>query len=87
MSRTVTITLSDDVYQRWQQTDDAQLSRLIENILRTHALSEAELDAGYAAMAADEEHEREAREWIEFAPDEALEDDFGWDPPQKTTSN
>lgn len=87
MSHTVTITLTDDVYQRMQRIDNAQLSRLIDNFLRTYALSEAELEAGYAAIAADEESEREAREWIEFAPDEGLEDDFGWNPPPRTTSS
>jgi hypothetical protein len=30
---------------------------------RLRAYTEAELEAGYRAMAADEEYEREAREW------------------------
>jgi len=81
MNRTVTITLSKRLTQRLQQVDDAQLRRMVTNFLRTYAISEAELDASYAAMAADEEHEREALEWIEFAPDECLEDiddDWSW---------
>ena len=60
---------------------------MVENFLRTYALSEAELDAEYAAMAADEEHEREAREWIEYLPDEALEDEFRWEHPPRITSS
>lgn len=36
------------------------------------AVAEPALDAEYRAMAADAELEREAREWIEFAPDEGL---------------
>ncbi|MFN8516218.1 MAG: hypothetical protein U0232_12280 [Thermomicrobiales bacterium] len=64
-----------------QRFNDAQLSRIVENFLRTYALSQAEREAEYAAMAADEEREREAMEWIEFAPDEGLEDiddDWSW---------
>jgi len=42
--------------------------QFIEDMLRPHvldqALTEAELAEGYRAMAADEEHEAEAREWI-----------------------
>jgi hypothetical protein len=79
MNRTLTITLSRRITQRFEQVDDAQLRRTVTNFLRTCAISEAELDAGYAAMAADEEHEREAMEWIEFAPNEGLEDiDDDW---------
>ena len=87
MSHTVTITLADDVYARLQRVEGAQLSRVVENFLRTYALSEAELDAEYAAMAADEEREREAREWIEAAPDDALGDDHGWEYLPHATPN
>jgi hypothetical protein len=73
MSRTVTI-LDEHVCRRLQRFDDAQLSRIVENFLRTYALTQAEKEADYAAMAADEEREREAMEWIEFAPNEGLED-------------
>ena len=37
------------------------------------AVESNELDAAYRAMAADEQREREASEWIEAAPDDALE--------------
>jgi hypothetical protein len=79
--RTLTITLDSRLTRRLRRLDDAQLSRLIENYLRTYGLTEAEIDAEYAAMAADEEREREAIEWIEFAPNEGLEDiddDWSW---------
>lgn len=36
-------------------------------------LDDGDLEADYRAMAADEEREREAMEWIEYAPDEALD--------------
>jgi hypothetical protein len=87
MNRTVTITLDGRLTQRLQRLDDAQLQRMVTNFLRTHAISEAELDAGYAAMAADEEHEREAMEWIEFAPNEGLEDlEDDWSEFQQSTA-
>jgi hypothetical protein len=76
MSRSVTITLTDDAYQRLQeQFGDDQIDRVIGNLLRPYIDTDAELDAGYAAMAADTEHEAEALEWIETRPDEGLEDD------------
>lgn len=41
--------------------------------------SPEDLDADYAAIAADTEREAEALEWIESAPDDGLEDeDKGW---------
>ena len=82
MSRSVTITLTDDAYQRLQeQFGDDQIDRVIGNLLRPYIDTGAELDAGYAAMAADAEHEAEALEWIETRPGEGLEDedeDWSW---------
>ena len=76
MSRTVTITLEDDAYQQLQERfGEEQVSRIVEQLLHPYIVTDAELDAGYAAMAADEEYEAEAMEWIEALPDEALEDD------------
>lgn len=47
----------------------------------TDSPSPEDLDAGYAAMAADTEREAEALEWIESAPDDGLDDepeDWSW---------
>jgi hypothetical protein len=82
MSRTVTITLEDEAFRRLQeQFGDQEIGRVLENLLRPYIAPGAELDAGYAAMAADEEHEAEALEWIESAPDDGLGDedeDWSW---------
>ena len=86
MSRTVTITIEDEAYQRLQeQFGEEQVGRIVEQLLHPYIVTDEELDAGYAAMAADEEYEAEAREWIEYLPNEALEDedeDWSWLRPQ-----
>ena len=82
MSHTVTITIEDEAYQRLQQRfGDEKIDRVIQRFLQRYSVTDAELDASYAAMAADEEHEAEALEWIETLPNEALEDegeDWSW---------
>jgi hypothetical protein len=40
------------------------ISRFLTELARPHVVPD-DLEAGYRAMAADEEHEREAMEWIE----------------------
>jgi len=48
------------------ETDDAEAgrpARLIDGDLTPYLHGFSSLDEGYAAMAADEEHEREAQEW------------------------
>lgn len=74
MHRKLTITLADEVYRGlYAKIGRGEISRFIEDLLRPHVVAEDDLEAGYRAMAADEEYEREALEWIEAAPDEALE--------------
>jgi predicted CopG family antitoxin len=74
MSRELTITLADDVYDGLQHRGGPdQISSFIEQLVRSYMVSQAELEADYRAMAADSEREREAMEWIEAAPDEALD--------------
>ncbi len=64
MSRTITITLEDAVYQRLQeQFGEGTVESVIENFLRPYTITEAELDAEYMAMAADHEREAEASLW------------------------
>lgn len=61
------------------------MTEIVENLLRPYTLADGDLDAGYAALAADAEREAEAREWIESWPDDGLEeledDDWSWLPP------
>lgn len=74
MHRKLTITLAEDVYRGLhQQVGRGRISSFIEELVRPHVVDDTELEAAYREMAADTEREREALEWIEAAPDEALE--------------
>jgi predicted CopG family antitoxin len=70
MQRKLTITVSDEVYRSLHAKIGAgKISRFIDRLARAHLLEEG-LREGYAAMAADEEREREAEEWTEnLTPD------------------
>jgi predicted CopG family antitoxin len=73
MPRQVTITLPDEVYEALKQrAGQDDVSDYIERLVRPMELSEHDLEAGYRAMAADEDREREAVEWIEAEPGDAL---------------
>jgi predicted CopG family antitoxin len=73
MSRQRTITLSDDVYEELKRrAGQDDVSGYIERLVRPGGISDSDLEAGYRAMAADQDREREALEWIESAPDDAL---------------
>jgi hypothetical protein len=66
MSRQLTITLPDDVYDELRRrAGEDDISAYIEALVRPQGYSERELEDGYRAMAADTEREREAFEWIE----------------------
>jgi predicted CopG family antitoxin len=71
--RKLTITVSDDVYQGLQRkVGRGQISGFIEDLVRPHVVDTDQLEAAYREMAADEEREREATEWIEAESGEAL---------------
>lgn len=73
MERKLTITLSEDEYERpRRQAGSDDLREFVEATLRSFIQREERLEAGYREMAADDAHEREAMEWIEGAPDDAL---------------
>jgi len=75
MQRKLTITVSDEVYRGLHQTvGRGEISRFIESLVRPHVVSNAELLADYQAMAADQEREQDALEWIEAAPDDGRDD-------------
>jgi predicted CopG family antitoxin len=74
MQRKLTITIDDAVYEGLYKVIGARkISRFIEDLVRPHVI-DADLDAGYAAMAADDVHEAEAMEWIEALSGETLDE-------------
>jgi predicted CopG family antitoxin len=65
MQRKLTITLDEHVYEGLHKIiGRRKISHFIEELVRPHVLIQ-ELEAGYAAMAADEAREAEALEWSE----------------------
>lgn len=75
MQKKLTITLDEEVYEGLHRViGRGGISRFIEKLVRPH-VTDDDLEAGYRAMAADEEREAEALEWIEGV----LLEDFGDD--------
>jgi predicted CopG family antitoxin len=65
MSKKLTITVEDDVYEGLHRVIGARrISRFLNDLARPHVTGRDLLE-GYRAMAADEEYEREAQEWVE----------------------
>jgi predicted CopG family antitoxin len=61
----LTITVDEEVYEGLHRVVGRRhISRFLTELARSHVVHD-DLEAGYRAMAADEEHEREAMEWIE----------------------
>ncbi len=65
MTRKVTITLDEEIYQRlYAVAGRRRISRTIESLIRPHLIQE-ELSTAYERMAQDEAREAEALEWLE----------------------
>ena len=65
MQKKLTITVDAAVYDGLHKViGRRRISHFIEDLVRPHVIG-TDLDAGYHAMAADEEREREALEWAE----------------------
>ena len=65
MSKKLTITVEDEVYEGLHRVIGARrISRFLNDLARPHVTAR-DLVEGYRAMAADEAREREAEEWIE----------------------
>jgi hypothetical protein len=65
MRRKLTITVEEEVYDGLHRViGRRRISRFLSDLARPHVVPD-DLEEGYRAMAADEEHEREALEWIE----------------------
>ena len=65
MHKRMTITLDEEVYDGlYRRIGKRRMSQFIEDLVRPHVVDTA-LDAGYRAMAADQEREVEALEWCD----------------------
>jgi len=65
MTKKLTITVEDEVYEGLHRVvGPRRISRFLNDLARPH-VTEQDLLEGYRAMAADAEYEREAEEWIE----------------------
>jgi predicted CopG family antitoxin len=74
MRKKLTITVDEVVYEGLHKVVGRRhISHFLTELARPHVVQDA-LEDGYREMAADEEREREAMEWIEnLAPDVADE--------------
>ena len=69
--RKPTIMVDEQVYRGlYEVVGRRRISRFIEALVRPHVVSQ-DLEAGYRAMAQDEEHEAEALEWAEALIEDA----------------
>jgi hypothetical protein len=65
MAKKLTIIVEDDGYEGLHKViGRRRISRFLNDLARPH-VTRRDLAAGYRAMAADEEREREAAEWVE----------------------
>lgn len=70
----LTITVDAEVYDGLHAViGRRRISRFLNDLARPHVVAD-NLAAGYAAMAADEEREREASEWAEGLIGDVAED-------------
>ena len=73
MQRKLTITIDEAIYVGLhEQIGRGHISSFIEELVRPHLLTAADLEAGYRAMADDEAREEEARAWSEALIGETL---------------
>lgn len=74
MQRKLTITVSDEVYRAlYAKVGAGKISRFIDRLARAHIVDDGLRDS-YAAMAADEEREREAEDWTESLMTDAADE-------------
>ncbi|HYD64804.1 hypothetical protein [Azospirillum sp.] len=65
MAKKLTISVDDEVYDGLHRVVGRdRIGRFLSDLARPHVVP-GDLDAGYRAMAADEEREAEADEWSE----------------------
>lgn len=74
MTRKLTITISDEVYEGlYRRVGSGRISRFLERLARPHVV-DAELEAEYRAMAADEVRESAALEWADDFVSDVIEE-------------
>jgi predicted CopG family antitoxin len=74
MSKKLTITVDDEVYAGLHNVvGRRRISRFLNDLARPH-VTRQDLAEGYRAMAADEEREREAEEWVEALTDDIADE-------------
>ena len=77
MLKKLTITVDADVYEGLRTVvGRRRISRFLNDLARPH-VTQADLAAGYAAMAADEAREREAEAWAEALIGDVADDPRG----------
>ena len=64
MTKKLTITIDDEIYNGLHSVIGRRISRFINDLAHPHVLRR-DLFEGYRAMAADKDREREAEEWVE----------------------
>jgi predicted CopG family antitoxin len=65
MSKKLTITVDDEIYEGLHSViGRRRISRFLNDLARPH-VTRRDLAAGYRAMREDEEREREAAEWVD----------------------
>jgi hypothetical protein len=74
VQKKLTITIAVEVYEGlYREIGPGKISGFIEHLVRPYVIPRA-LDEAYAAMAADEEREREALEWADGLMGDAADD-------------
>jgi predicted CopG family antitoxin len=79
MRRKLTITVDEEVYEGLRRVvGPRHISRFLETLARPHVVL-ADVDAAYAAMAADEDREEDALQWAEATVGDVAGSEGDWD--------
>ena len=74
MQKKLTITVDKEVYEGLHKVvGRRKISQFIEELVRPHVIG-TELEAGYAAMAADEAREAEAEAWTNVLSEDVADE-------------
>jgi len=74
MTKKLTISIDDRVYDGLHAVvGRGNIGKFLEDLARPFVVADS-LEAAYAAMAEDEEHEAEAHEWCEAFIDDGLDE-------------
>jgi predicted CopG family antitoxin len=77
--RKLTITVDEEVYEGLRRVvGPRHISRFLETLARPHVVL-ADVDAAYAAMAADEDREEDALQWAEATVGDVAGSEGDWD--------